>query len=131
MKKLINEFRYYKKIKLSNLGRNFGWYIEFNGQTIGELEQIQEKIYRNTYKLINYDIEYVEEMKTDLFWHKNYDNIYYRNRIFKEHITQGIGPGIDIAKDENILLNYRLLHVIPNKNNIKSKIINFIVFLLC
>ncbi len=126
MNGIIEEFRYYKKINLSNLGRDFGWYIEFNGKRIGELEQIQQEHYTNSYVVKKADNNYVQKMKTLDFWLENYEEINYINREFVEYKTQDL-PSIYKDEQNRVILSYRYLFIFKIKKNLQSKIIELFV----
>ncbi len=130
---IIETFKYYKKIKDSNLGRDYGWYIECNNQIIAEIEQITEEYYRNSYSIKNIHNDYIKKVINQDFWSKNYDKFYYINRKFTNYKTDEVlGPAIIDNPNINhgIILQYRLLHVMENKKNYIEKIISLLVWLI-
>ena len=118
---MIKKFRYYKKIVQSNLGRNYDWNVELNGQLIAILIQYsRSKLFRNSYLLEVKDSLYEKDLNANTEnWYKF--NITYVSSVFPEFRiknTDTIGPRIDFdIKTQRNIFEYRMLHYIPKFKN--------------
>jgi len=96
----------------SNYGRNFGWYIEYKGQRVGELINVRnEDQFWHSYDLISLG----EETDKILYKPENweYSNFEFRNKVLslyaKNTFCSGMSPDFTKAR-----IFMRHLYVGPN-----------------
>lgn len=85
------------ELKKSNWGRTFGWYIEFNGEIIGELVDDEfDDMFWVRYTIVPYD-----GFEEFLFNHQNWDEsrFKYLNKHYSQYVDAIHGRTID--KREN------------------------------
>jgi len=85
------------ELKKSNWGRSFGWFIELNGEIIGELVDDKfDDMFWVRYTIVPYD-----GFEEFLFNHQNWDEsrFKYRNKHYPQYVDAIHGRTID--KEEN------------------------------
>lgn len=86
------------ELKKSNWGRSFGWFIEWNGEIIGELVDDKfDDMFWVRYTIVPYD-----GFEEFLFNHQNWDenNFKYLNKHYPQYVDAIHGRTIDIDKNE-------------------------------
>lgn len=127
----MKRINYFKKIIDTNWGRDCGWFIEYNNQTIVELIPYKEKIFRNSYILDNVkdDFKHILNFNEEE-WHSL--DLYYRNKKFKENcysISEVIGPAVS-HKDGTLILSYRFLSISIEFKNLIDKLIYKVMLMI-
>jgi len=128
----MKKVSYYKKVVQTNLGRDCGWFIEFKGQVIAELNPFEEKIFRNSYTLENVKDEFksVLSQNEESWWYSM--NLCYRNKEFRENCYQAtdvIGPAMHYIEN-TLILRYRVLNILVKPKGILDKTVYKIICLV-
>ncbi|MCD8418303.1 hypothetical protein J2Q11_11415 [Tenacibaculum finnmarkense genomovar finnmarkense] len=99
--KWIKKIRDSRELKKSNWGREFNWYIEYNGKIIGELINYKWKdMFWDTYIVKSFNEDYNQILTDSLFW----DNFKYKNQYYLQYVDAFIAGG----HKQNIELNERI-----------------------
>lgn len=97
-------FRAYQLAK-SNYGRDYGWYIEFEGKRIGELiNPKSEDMFWESYQIISTDKNYIDL----LFDREKWLNVEFkfRNKEIEEYATHAFPGGIqnDLKENDRVMM---------------------------
>ncbi len=96
-------------LETSNWGRNYGWFIEFEGEKVGELiHPIWEDQFWFRYEIVTY------EGKADLL--HNMESwiackFKYLNKHYLQYAPDGFSNGIIIEEGERKTISFRALHL--------------------
>ncbi|MEM8892142.1 MAG: hypothetical protein AAGD28_29455 [Bacteroidota bacterium] len=106
--RFLNPIKLYK----SNYGRNFGWYIEYKGQRVGELINVRhEDQFWHSYDLISLDKETDKILFNPENW--DYSNFEFRNKVLSLYAKNALCSGESPDFTENRIF-MRGLYVGPN-----------------
>ena len=101
--KYLEKHKDKKELKKSNFGRNYGWYIEYNGETIGELIDWKSiDIFWCSYKIVPIN----DNWKNIIFNEKLWQNceFKFKNKKYNkyaENAFSGFAPG-SLAKNQTV-----------------------------
>ncbi len=96
----INKRKNLKELKSSNFGRKFGWFIEFEGEIIGELIDYEfYDMFWDSYRIIPKNKEWHLLLFSKKFWHEN--DFKFKNKHYNIYVPNAIpkaGSNLKIRK---------------------------------
>lgn len=99
-----------RQLAQSNYGRNFGWYVEFEGKVIGELvDPRSEEMFWDSYRVICTDASSEAALRDNSHW--NECRFRYRNKVLGEYANGFCGGSQPFIRDQRILM--RGLYLLP------------------
>ena len=106
--RFLNPIKLYK----SNYGSNFGWYIEYKGQRVGELINVRhEDQFWHSYDIISLDKETDKILFNPENW--DYSNFEFRNKVLSLYAKNALCSGESPDFTESRIF-MRGLYVGPN-----------------
>lgn len=127
--KFVNPFKYFSEFVATNLyflrpsyivlyksnfGRNYGWYIEYNSEVIGELIDCEwYDMFWDTYKFVPTNDTTLQLLKQYQLWNK----FCFRNKKYKNHVLQTafIGEHDEFLALNKIIVRALYLHKLSYK----------------
>lgn len=117
IKKWIKKIREARELKKSSWGREFDWYIEYNGETIGELVDYKwMDMFWDTYTIKSVHERWNQIMTEPKSW----DKFKYKNQFYDQYaINAFLGERYEckIKLDERISMRSLYLTEIKTTNN--------------
>ncbi len=87
--KKINKRKYLKELKRSNFGRKFGWFIEFEGEIIGELIDYEfYDMFWDSYRIIPKNEKWKLLLFSKNFWNEN--DFKFKNKHYNLYVSNAI-----------------------------------------
>lgn len=110
IKNRIKSWRDLRELKISNYGREYGWYIEYKGEVIGELVDCRfEDMFWNRYKVISIN----EKLDAYLFdtdlW--NQVAFKFRSKYYNQYASNAFPGGDFIYIEKSREVTMRALYL--------------------
>ncbi|USL95201.1 hypothetical protein D1J36_007930 [Riemerella anatipestifer] len=107
--KWIKEYKDKRDLKKSNWGREYGWYIEYNGEIIGELVDCKWKdVFWDTYILKSVHEKW-NQILTDS---KSWEDFKYKNQHYNQYAINAFhGAGYECKIKLNERISMRSLYL--------------------
>lgn len=100
----IKHWKDSKELKKSNWGRDYGWFIEYKGEIIGELIDSEfQDMFWNSYKIISKD----KESEPYLFDEDLWDQVLFKfkNKFYDQYAEGAFsGNASEIKKSRTVLM---------------------------
>ena len=109
LSKITNKIKAKKKLKKSNWGRDYGWFIEFEGKKIGELVDAEfEDMFWYKYKIISYD-GFEKILLNSKNWKES--KFQFRNKHYNQYAKNAFSSPMLRKEKDKYVISMRGLYV--------------------